>query len=117
VESDNATEDVLRAIARQADRLADSVVKLRIDVPAERVAELHDDAIQQRLKAAYYIAPIERSAQQRARNRWGAAAATIQRASPLEALELYLTHQKVEPDRRDVLLRYARALMASEAGE
>jgi DNA repair protein SbcD/Mre11 len=117
VESDNATEDVLRAIAREADRLAGAVVKLRIDVPGERVAELREDALQQRLKAAYFVAPIERAVKQRVRNRWGATAATIQRASPLEALGLYLEHQKVESDRREVLLRYARALMNSEAGE
>jgi hypothetical protein len=28
---------------------------------------------------------------------------------------LYLEHQKVEPARRETLLRYARALMADEA--
>src|SRR5437879_5684661 len=40
VESDNATEDVVRAIARVADQLADAVVRVRIDVPPERVGDL-----------------------------------------------------------------------------
>jgi hypothetical protein len=39
----------------------------------------------------------------------------IQRASPLEALSLYLEHQKVDPTRRDTLLRYARTLMVEES--
>jgi exonuclease SbcD len=118
VESDNATQDVVRAIVRCADRLPDAIVKLRIDVPPERVVELRDDEIRAELKAAYFVAPLERTSRQRARNRWGAAAAAIQRAGPLEALGMYLEHQNVPAERRDVLLRYARALMVgpNEAG-
>jgi exonuclease SbcD len=114
VESDNATEDVVRAIARQASAMDDAVVRVRIDIPPERVAELREDDIRAQLKSAYYIAPLERTSRGRVRNRWGDAAATIQRAGPLEALTLYLEHQKVDPARRDVLLRYARALMSNE---
>jgi DNA repair protein SbcD/Mre11 len=115
VESDNATEDVVRAIAREAQRLPNAVVKVRIDVPPERVPELREDDIRAELKSAYYVAPIERTSQHPVRNRWGATAGTIQQASPLEALALYLEHQKVEPARRDNLLRYARALIETEA--
>jgi DNA repair protein SbcD/Mre11 len=112
---ENATEDVVRAIARDADRLDDAVVRLRIEVPPERASELHEDDIRAQLKGAYYIAPFERTSQQRPRSRWGAAGAAIQRASPLEALGLYLEHQRVEPERREVLVRFARMLMAEEA--
>jgi len=115
VEGDNATEDVVRAIARQADRLADAVVRVRIEVAPERAGELHDEDIRAQLKGAYYIAPFERTSQQRPRGRWGAASAAIQRAGPLEALALYLEHQRVEPQRRETLVRFARALMAEEA--
>src|ERR671932_2741796 len=115
VEGDNATEDVVRAIARSADRLADAVVRVRIEVAPERAGELHDDDIRAQLKRAYYIAPFERTSRQRPRGRWGAAGAAIQRAGPLEALALYLEHQQVEPPRRETLLRFARALMADEA--
>jgi exonuclease SbcD len=111
VESDNATQDVVRAIVRNADKLDDAIVKLRIDVAPERAAELRDDEIHNELKAAYFVAPVERTAHQRTRGRWGADAAVIQRASPLEALAMYLEHQKVDVDRREVLLRYARALI------
>jgi DNA repair protein SbcD/Mre11 len=114
VESDNATEDVVRAIARQAAALDNAVVRVRIDIPPERVPELREDDLRAHLKSAYYIAPFERTNRGRIRNRWGDAAATIQRAGPLEALTLYLEHQKVDLARRDVLLRYARALMSSE---
>ena len=115
VEGYNATEDVVRAIARHADRLDDAVVRVRIDVPPERLGELQDDDIRAQLKTAYYVAPFERTSRQRPRSRWGAAAAAIQRAGPLEALALYLEHQKVDADRRETLLRYARSLMADEA--
>jgi DNA repair protein SbcD/Mre11 len=111
VESDNATEDVVRAIVRQADRLPNAVVRVRIDVPPERVGELRDDEIRAQLKSAYYVAPFERTGRQRPRGRWGNTGPAIQRAGPIEALALYLEHQKVEPDRRATLVRYAQTLM------
>jgi len=114
VESDNATEDVVRAIVRYADRLEHAVVKLRIDVPPERVGELREDDIRAELKAAYYVAPFERTTRQRPRSRWGAAAASLQRAGPIEALSVYLEHQKVDADRRAVLVRHARTLMGED---
>jgi DNA repair protein SbcD/Mre11 len=114
VESDNATEDVVRAIVRLGDHLENAVVKLRIDVPPERVGELRDDDIRAQLKGAYYVAPFERTTRQRPRSRWGAAGAAIQRAGPIEALTLYLENQKVDADRRAVLIRYARSMMGEE---
>jgi DNA repair protein SbcD/Mre11 len=116
VESENATEDVVRAIARQAASLNDAVVRVRIDIPPERGGELCEDDIRAQLKSAYYIAPFERTNHQRPRSRWGAAGPAIQRAGPLEALALYLEHQKVEAPRRETLLRYARSLMTDESG-
>ena len=115
VESDNATEDVVRAIARHANRLDNAVVRLRIDVAPERAHELREDELRTHMKGAYYLAPIERTSRERPRGRWGAAGAAIQRAGPLEALSVYLEHQKVDAVRRETLVRYARALMADEA--
>jgi len=114
-DSANVTEDVVRAIAREASRLDGAIVKVRVAIPPERLPELREDDVRAQLKAAYYVAPIERTLHQRARSRWGEAGAAIQRAGPLEALAVYLDHQHVEPARRDVLLRYARALMEPEA--
>jgi hypothetical protein len=105
----------VRAIAREGERLRDAVVRVRIDVPPERAGEVREEDIRSHLKIAYYAAPFERLSRQPPRSRWGTAGAAIQRAAPLEALALYLQHQKVEPDRRETLLRYARALMADEA--
>jgi DNA repair protein SbcD/Mre11 len=119
VEADasNATEEVVKAIALNAHKLSDAVVKVRIDVAPERLAELQEDEIRAQLKAAYYIAPIERTLRQRPRSRWGSSAGLIQRASPLEALALYLDHQKVGAERKDVLVRYARALLEGARSE
>jgi exonuclease SbcD len=115
VSSENATQDVVRAIAREAHRLERAVVRVRIDIAPERAAELDHDEIRAQLKSAYYVAPVERTSPPRTRSRWGAAGAAIQRAGPLEALLLYLEHQHVDPERREVLLRYARQLMQPEA--
>jgi exonuclease SbcD len=115
VESDNATEDVVRAIARHSAELDDAIVRVRIDVAPERAGELREDEIRAYLKSAYYVAAFERTSRVRARNRWGNAGDALQRAGPLEALSLYLEHQKVEAPRRETLLRYARALMAEES--
>jgi exonuclease SbcD len=115
VVGDNATEDVVRAVARHATRLDNAVVRVRIDVAPERLGELHEDEIRAQLKGAYYVAPFERTSRERPRSRWGAAGAAIQRAGPLEALGLYLDHQKVDAQRRETLLRVARSLMAEEA--
>ena len=115
VESDNATLDVVRAIARHSRDLADSVVRVRVDIPPERLSELREDEIRAQLKAAYYIAPIERTNRAHARSRWAGVSAAIQSATPLEALSLYLEHQKVDPTRRETLLRYARMLMVEES--
>ena len=117
VESDNATEDVVRAIVRQADQLENAIVRVRIDVPPERVGELRDDDIRLQLKGAYYVAPFERIGRQRPRSRWGTAGTAIQRAGPIEALSLYLEHQKVDADRRATLVRYAQGLMGEEMDE
>ncbi|MDQ6671310.1 MAG: exonuclease SbcCD subunit D [Chloroflexota bacterium] len=114
VESDNATEDVVRAIVRQAGKLDNAVVKLRIDVPPERVVELREDDIRSQLKGAYFLAPFERTTRQRPRGRWGSAGTALQRAGPIEALTVYLEHQKVDADRRAVLVRHARTLMGED---
>jgi DNA repair protein SbcD/Mre11 len=110
-EAANATEEVVKAIAREAHKLADAVVKVRIDVAPERVGELQDDDIRAQLKAAYYVLPLERTLRRTPRSRWASSGGAIQRATPLEALALYLDHQKVAGTRKDVLLRYARELM------
>jgi DNA repair protein SbcD/Mre11 len=115
VESDNATGDVVRAIARHAGSLENAIVRVRIDVAPDRVAELRDDDIRAHLKGAYYVAPFERTSRVHPRSRWGTAGAAIQRAGPLEALGLYLEHQRVDAGRRETLLRYARALMCDES--
>jgi exonuclease SbcD len=114
VESDNATDDVVRAIARHASELDNAIVRVRIEVAPDRANELREDDIRQHLKGAYYVAAFERTSRQRPRSRWGADGTAIQRAGPLEALSLYLQHQSVDAARRETLLRYARALMSDE---
>lgn len=111
VSSDSATEDVVRAIARQGDALRDAVVRLRIDVPAERVGELREDEIRAQLKGAYFLTPIERQVRQTARERLAGDEVSLREVQPIDALALYFERRQVPPERREILLQYARALM------
>jgi exonuclease SbcD len=116
-EDENVTEVVVKAIALSSHKLPDAVVKVRIDMPPERIGELREDEIRAQLKGAYYVTPLERTLRQRPRSRWGTAASAIQRARPIDALALYLDHQKVSAEKKEVLLRYARALINDEPAE
>jgi hypothetical protein len=105
---------VVRAIVRHADQLQDAIVRLRIDVPPERAGELREDDIRAQLKGAYHVAQFERTTRVRPRSRWGSAGEALQRAGPIEALTVYLEHQKVDPDRRALLIRHAKNLMGED---
>lgn len=111
VTGENPTEDVVRAIARKGNLIPDAVVKLRIDVPAERLPELRDDDIRAQLKGAFFLAPIERNVQRQTRQRVTLGGMGIQHAPPLDALSIYLAEKQLDPERREILLRYARHLV------
>lgn len=112
----DATEDIVKAIARHGERIRDAVVKLRIEIQAERLGELRDDEIRAHLKSAFYVAPVERQIKHRERDRWGAGAA-IQHARPIDALAYYLEHQNVDAAHRELLLKHARRLMGDDGHE
>jgi DNA repair protein SbcD/Mre11 len=116
VESDNATAEVVRAIVRHGEAVRDAVVRVRIDIAAERLGELQEDAIRGQLKTAYHVTPFELTLRGRTRQRWGGDHTALQQAQPLEALAYYLDQQQVEPERREVLLSYARGLVHHEPG-
>ena len=55
VESENASEDVVRAIAKVGERIRDAIVRVRVDVPPERAHELREDEIRAALAATQHF--------------------------------------------------------------
>jgi len=102
---------VLRAIAEQADRVRDAIVRLNISLPAETEGQLRDNDIRNMLKEAYYFT-IAKDIQRETRLRLGKW--TAEEISPLDALKAYLESRKVSPQRTRLLLRYSEKLIQEQ---
>ena len=105
------TSTVLRAIAEQADRVRDAIVRLNISLPAETEGQLRDNDIRNMLKEAYYFT-IAKDIQRETRLRLGKW--TAEEISPLDALKAYLESRKVSPQRTRLLLRYSEKLIQEQ---
>ena len=106
----DATEAVLQAISRKG--VSDSVVRVRINLPAEADSHLREPELRRALESAHYIAAITKEIEGTRRTRLEAGAADG--LGPMQALRLYLETRGVEPARREKILRYARQLEESE---
>ncbi|MBX5489685.1 MAG: exonuclease SbcCD subunit D [Chloroflexi bacterium] len=109
---EDPTDEVLRHIARQADRVRDAVVRLIVELQPEQQGRLDERAVRQALREASFVAPIQRRVETRERARLpGILEGAL---TPLEALRRYLEATNVPPGRRDVLLEYAERLLREE---
>ena len=104
------TQQVVQDIARHD--VADAVVRLTIHVSPEMEPLLRDAEIQRSLDSAHYIASINREVPRERRSR--VPADTSEGMTPMEALDLYFDSRKLETQRRQKLMQYARDLMADE---
>ena len=104
------TQQVVQDIARHD--VADAVVRLTIHVSTEMEPLLRDAEIQRSLDSAHYIASINREVPRERRSR--VPADTSEGMTPMEALDLYFDSRKLETQRRQKLMQYARDLMADE---
>jgi exonuclease SbcD len=103
------TATVLRAIARQAEKVKGAIVRLQLSLPEETpISSGRDSDLRDALKEAYYVT-IAREIKQAARLRLGNW--TAEELTPLDALKTYLDTKKISPDRAKVLLEYARGLL------
>ena len=105
------TSTVLRAIAEQADRVRDAIVRLNISLPAETEGQLRDNDIRNMLKETYYFT-IAKDIQRESRLRLGKW--TAEEISPLDALKVYLESKKVSPQRTQLLLKYSEKLIQEQ---
>ena len=106
------TATVLRAIAAQADKLADAIVRLQLTLPAEIEGQVRDAEVRDALKEAHYFT-IAKDIRRETRLRLGRWAA--EEISPVEALKAYLETKKVSQARAKVLLEYGERLIRGEA--
>jgi len=103
---------VLRAIAGQAEKVREAVVRLNISLPAQIEGQLRDNDLRDALKEAHYFT-IARDIQRETRLRLGSQ--TAEEITPFEALKAYLESNKVSPERAKVLLEYGEKLIEEQA--
>ena len=110
---DDPTRRVLDAIARKY--VTDAIVRVRIQLPEEMESRLRDADIRDALSAAHYVAAVQRDVTRSRRTRLTPEAS--RGLGPREALRLYLESRTTDPQRMDVLLGHADALLREELGE
>ena len=92
--------------------VAGSIVRLKVALPAELEVRLRDGELRTALSSAHYVAAITREVEQDRRTRIPPGVA--EGLTPLDALRLYLEGKDVDPERKEVLLRYAEELVSAE---
>ena len=104
---------VIRAIRRHD--VAGSIVRLRVFMPAGVEVHLREAEIREALSSAHYVAAITQEVEQDKRTRIPPDMA--EGLTPMAALRLYLEDRRVEPDRREELLRYGEELVSAESSQ
>ncbi|MSQ22304.1 MAG: exonuclease SbcCD subunit D [Dehalococcoidia bacterium] len=110
---DDPTQRVLDTIARKY--VTDAIVRVRIHLPEELESRLRESDIRDALSAAHYVAAIQRDVTRSRRTRL--TPESSRGLGPREALRLYLESRSTDPQRMDVLLSHADALLREELGE
>ncbi len=105
------TSVVLTAIAGQAEKARDAIVRLNISLPSSLEGQLRNNEIREALKETHYFT-IAREIQRETRLRMGNR--TPEEVTPLDALKAWLESQKVSPERQKVLLEYGEKLIAGQ---
>ena len=108
----NPTEFVARAIERRP--VGGAITRLRLKLTSEQSARIRDADLRPALSSAHYVASITREITDEARRRPAVEPSDLQ---PLAALRMYLESRGVSPERRDVLLERAEALLATVDAE
>ena len=105
---EDPTATVIRTI--DAHDLKDTIVRLRITLPAELEALLLESRIRDALGQAHYVASISKDVVDRVRTR--IQDSNARGLSPKDALRLYLDTRNVPDDRAKVLMQYAEDLIS-----
>lgn len=102
-EESNPTEKIVETI--NSESIADTILKLVIDIPAELNALIDDSIIRNALNSAHYIASITKNISEQNRSRIGEI--DQKSLSPIEALELYFKSRDLSEEKTEVLLQHA----------
>jgi exonuclease SbcD len=105
------TSVVLAAIAGQAEKARDAIVRLNISLPSSLEGQLRNNEIREALKETHYFT-IAREIQRETRLRMGNR--TAEEITPLDALKAWLESQQVPLERQKVLLEYGEKLIAGQ---
>jgi exonuclease SbcD len=108
--SDDPTTHVLHTISRY--HVADSILRLRINLTADQNLHLRDTPLRDALKDVHVIAAIYRNVEEERRTR--IAPDVAEGLPPLKALALYLDSKNTDPTRKEKLLTYARRLLEED---
>ena len=109
----NPTETVLQAIARR--NVAETIVRVRIQLPGELEAALNEEQVRNALSDAHYVAAISTEVARERRTRVSSSA--VETLSPTEALRLYFQSRNMSGERLQRLMTYAQQLMETESAE
>ena len=113
-EEPDPTAAVLAEIEGRKEKIKDAIVRVNISLPAALDGQVRYGEIRQALDEAHSSA-VNRDITRETRSRLGSR--TSEDITPIEALQAWLDTQKVDPDRRKVLLEYGRKLIeGTEAG-
>lgn len=109
-EDSDPTQIVLNEISK--NEIAEKIVRLVINIPAECEGEIKMDLIKKALSPAHYIAGISRNIERKERLKIDGQE-EVERLTPIQALEKYFEAKKVAPLKRKQLEKYAAQLLES----
>ena len=104
------TATVVGAIKRSV--VEDSIVKMKISLPAGLEAHLREEELREALGSAHYVAAISKEVEQDRRTRIPADVA--EGLAPIDALRLYFESRDLGIERRTRMLQVAEELVADE---
>jgi exonuclease SbcD len=107
---EDPTPEVLAAIERAS--VSDAIVRVVIRLSREQQALLRQGEVRQALAEAHFLAYVKAELVEEARRGRLPPDVRPESLTPMEALRLYFDERKLAPDRREMLLRYARSLVA-----
>ncbi len=109
-EDSDPTQIVLNEISK--NEIAEKIVRLVINIPAECEGEIKMDLIKKALSKAHYIAGISRNIERKERLKIDGQE-EVERLTPVEALQKYFAAKKIDGVKRKQLEKYAAQLLES----
>jgi exonuclease SbcD len=106
-----ALQTLQREVARWETGLREAIVRLRIKMRPDQEAAMREDEIRRALfdLKVYHIASINKEVDRFRRTRL--AGVSVEELTPLQLLEKYLQTKNIDPQRMEILLKHAHAII------